>query len=299
MLSIFLELIPLSIMQGLILSLPATGIMISFRLFNTADLTPEGTFTLGAAITGVCLSLQLSLPLTLLYVIIGCGSVGALSRYISHTLNIDPLLSGIIILTMLFTVYLRIMGTSNLPLFDAPNLFIKNADDSLNYVIACAFVIIPLIGLYGYLKTYSGLIFLATGKNPILCKSYGFSPLNFGLIAGGLASIFSGIGGSLMAQYQEFADVNMGIGILVQALASLMIGEVLLPPQSMLRQLIAPIIGSIAYQIISAFIISLGLTPTDLKLMTGVLVLAVIFMRHHNIAFFNRLATSKPKGGKS
>ncbi|QOL19285.1 ABC transporter permease [Candidatus Bodocaedibacter vickermanii] len=279
MLSIFLELIPLSLMQGLILSLPATGIMISFRLFNTADLTPEGTFTLGAAITGVCLTMELSQPLTLLCVIIGCGSVGALSRYISHTLKIDPLLSGIIILTMLFTVYLRIMGTSNLPLFDTQSLFLKNAEDSLNYVIASAFVVLPLITLYGYLKTYSGLIFLATGKNQTLCKSYGFSPLSFGLIAGSLASIFSGIGGSLMAQYQEFADVNMGIGILVQALASLMIGEVLLSPHTMLRQLIAPIIGSIAYQVISAFIISMGLTPTDLKLMTGVLVLTIIFIR--------------------
>ena len=279
MLSIFLELIPLSIMQGLILSLPATGIMISFRLFNTADLTPEGTFTLGAAITGVCLSMQLSLPLTLLCVISGCGVIGALSRYISHTLKIDPLLSGIIILTMLFTVYLRIMGTSNLPLFDASSLFLKISEDSLNYLIASAFVVLLLIALYGYLKTYSGLIFLAAGKNANLCKSYGFSPLKFGLIAGSLASIFSGIGGSLMAQHQEFADVNMGIGILVQALASLMIGEVLLSPNTLLRQLIAPIIGSIAYQIISAFIISMGLTPTDLKLMTGVLVLVVIFIR--------------------
>lgn len=88
MLSIFLELIPLSIMQGLILSLPATGIMISFRLFNTADLTPEGTFTLGAAITAVCLSMQVSLPLTLLCVIIGCGGIGALSRYISQSLRL-------------------------------------------------------------------------------------------------------------------------------------------------------------------------------------------------------------------
>jgi putative ABC transport system permease protein len=282
MLSIFLELIPLSIMQGLILSLPATGIMISFRLFNTADLTPEGTFTLGAAITGLCLSLQLPMYITFVAVIIGCGIIGALSRYISHTLNIDPLLSGIIILTMLFTVYLRIMGTSNLPLFDANSIFFKDGTEGLNYLTTLAFVIFPLIGLYAYLKTYSGLIFLAAGKNPILCKHYGFSPLTFGLIVGCLASIFSGIGGSLMAQHQEFSDVNMGIGILVQALASLMIGEVLLSPHTLVRQLIAPIIGSIVYQLLSAVIISSGLTPTDLKLMTGVLVLSVIFIRQRS-----------------
>lgn len=269
-------------MQGLILSLPATGIMISFRLFNTADLTPEGTFTLGAAITGICLSIQLSLPLTFLCVIIGCGLIGVVSRFISHALKIDPLLSGIIILTMLFTVYLRIMGTSNLPLFDTSSIFLKNSDDFINYGIASAFVIVPLIGVYGYLKTYSGLIFLAAGKNPTLCNYYGFSPLKFSLIAGSLASIFSGIGGSLMAQHQEFSDVNMGVGILVQALASLMIGEVLLTPRTMLRQLIAPIVGSIVYQVISALIISLGLAPTDLKLMTGALVLAVIFIQRRS-----------------
>jgi putative tryptophan/tyrosine transport system permease protein len=282
MLSIFLELIPLSIMQGLILSLPATGIMISFRLFNTADLTPEGTFTLGAAITGLCLSLHLPLYVTFVAVIVGCGMIGALSRYISHTLNIDPLLSGIIILTMLFTVYLRVMGTSNLPLFDENSIYFKDGTEGFNYLITSAFVVFPLMGLYAYLKTYSGLIFLAAGKNPILCKYYGFSPLIFGLVAGCLASIFSGIGGSLMAQYQEFSDVNMGIGILVQALASLMIGEVLLSPHTLLRQLIAPIVGSIVYQLISAVIISVGLTPTDLKLMTGVLVLSVIFIRQRS-----------------
>ena len=102
-----------------------------------------------------------------------------------------------------------------------------------------------------------------------------------------------------MAQYQEFSDVNMGIGILVQALASLMIGEVLLSPYTILRQLLAPIIGSIAYQIISAFIISLGLTPTDLKLMTGVLVLTIIFIRQRNIASYRLLAFSVKKGRKS
>ena len=279
MLSIFLELIPLSIMQGLILSLPATGIMISFRLFNTADLIPEGTFTLGAAITGMCLSLQFPLYITFIAVFVGCGTIGALSRYISHVLKIDPLLSGIIMLTMLFTVYVRIMGTSNLPLFDSASVFYKDGSESLNYFIILTFAIFPVIALYAYLKTYSGLIFLAVGKNPTLCKYYGFSPLTFGLISGSLASIFSGIGGSLMAQYQEFADVNMGIGILVQALASLMMGEVLLSPQTALRQLIAPIVGSIAYQLIAAFIISAGLTPTDLKLMTGALVLTVIFIR--------------------
>jgi|GEM_PF-2312210 putative ABC transport system permease protein len=284
MLNIFIELIPLSIMQGLILSLPATGIMISFRLFSTADLTPEGTFTLGAAITGLCISLHLPLYVTFAAVIIGCGIIGALSRYISHSLNIDPLLSGIIILTMLFTVYLRIMGTSNLPLFDTTTIFFKDGEEGLNYLITSAFVVFPLMGLYTYLKTYSGLVFLAAGKNPTLCKHYGFSPLTFGLISGSLASIFSGIGGSLMTQYQEFSDVNMGIGILVQALASLMVGEVLLSPRTLLRQLFAPAIGSVVYQLISAVIISSGLTPTDLKLMTGVLVLSVIFVRQRSYA---------------
>jgi putative ABC transport system permease protein len=276
MMSIFIDLIPLSFMQGLILSLPAMGIMVSFRLFNTADLTPEGTFTLGAAITGLCLSLHLPLYVTLFSVIIGCGLVGALSRYITHLLKIDPLLSGIIVLTMLFTVYLRVMGTSNLPLFEAPTLFVKDATHPLNYAIALGCVILTMLGLLGYLHTHHGLIFRAAGENPTLCKQYGFSPLKMGLVAGSVASAFSGIGGSLMAQYQEFADVNMGIGVLVQALASLMLGEVILGTHTLIRQLMAPIIGSIIYQLVSAFIISLGLAPTDLKLMTGVLVLSII-----------------------
>lgn len=263
-------------MQGLILSLPALGIMVSFRLFNTADLTPEGTFTLGAAITGLCLTLQLPLYLTIVSVILGCGLIGAFSRYITHLLKIDPLLSGIIVLTMLFTVYLRVMSTSNLPLFDASTLFVNDATHPVNYFIAFGFVVLPMLGLFGYLHTHHGLVFQAAGENPTLCRQYGFSPLNMGLIASFLASAFSGIGGSLMAQYQEFADVNMGVGVLVQALAALMLGEVIVGNQTLLRQLVAPIVGSIIYQLVSAFIISLGLAPTDLKLMTGVLVLSII-----------------------
>lgn len=283
MLNTFLQLVPLSLMQGIILSLPAMGIMLSFRLFNTADLTPEGTFTLGAAISGLCLSLQLPLYLAFIYVIIACGIVGALNRFISHTLKVDPLLSGIIILTMLFTVYLRLMGTSNLPLFDTEGIFLKDSNNLINFSIAILFTALVFVGLYGYFKTNAGLIFLTAGKNPELCTYYGFSPLKFGLLAGGLSSIFSGLGGSLMAQYQEFSDVNMGIGILVQALASLMIGEVLIGPKTILRQLLAPILGSIVYQLISAFIISLGLAPTDLKFMTGLLVLFIIAIRHRSL----------------
>lgn len=295
MLNVFIDLIPLSLMQGLILSLPAMGIMVSFRLFNTADLTPEGTFTLGAAITGLCLTLQLPLYLTLLCVLTGCGFVGTLTRYITHLLKIDPLLSGIIVLTMLFTVYLRVMGTSNLPLFDASTLFLKDRLHFLNYVIALGFVTIPILGLLVYLHTHHGLVFQATGENPTLCKLYGFSPLKMGLIASSLASAFSGIGGSLMAQYQEFADVNMGIGVLVQALASLMLGEVILGTQSLTRQLLAPVVGSIIYQLVSAFIISLGLSPTDLKLMTGVLVLSIIGIQHG----LKRNGAHAPRVGKS
>lgn len=283
MLNTFLQLVPLSLMQGIILSLPAMGIMVSFRLFNTADLTPEGTFTLGAAITGICLSLQVPLHLAFIYVIIACGSIGALNRFISHTLKVDPLLSGIIILTMLFTVYLRIMGTSNLPLFDTEGIFLKDSNNLINFSIAILFAALIFIGLYGYFKTRAGLIFLAAGKNPELCTCFGFSPLKFGLLASGLSSICSGLGGSLIAQYQEFSDVNMGIGILVQALASLMIGEVLIGPKTIFRQLLAPILGSIVYQLISAFIISLGLAPTDLKFMTGLLVLLIIAIRHRSI----------------
>jgi putative ABC transport system permease protein len=282
MLTIFINLIPLSVLQGLILSLPAIGIMISFRLFNTADLTPEGTFTLGAAITGLCLSTHVPIPLTLLLVIVCCGMVGILNPLISRFLKIDSLLSSIIVLTMLFSIYLRVMGTSNLPLFDAESLFLKDSNSVWNYILTGVCVCLVVIIVRGYFKTYSGLVLLAVGKNPQLCHSYGFSPLMFSLSVGAVASICSGIGGSLMAQYQEFADVNMGIGIAIQALASLMIGEVLIGTYTLLRQLMAPVLGSVMYQLIAALIISIGLSPTDLKLMTGILVLMIIAFRRGN-----------------
>ncbi len=268
-------------MEGLILSLPAMGIMVSFRLFNTPDLTPDGTFTLGACITAVLVSLGAPLPLVFLIVALSCGLVGAFNRFISYSLNIHPLLAGIIVLTMLFSVYFRIMGTSNIALFEYNMLFAKTDEYFGNYAIALAACLMTFTGLHLYFKTNSGLVFRAMGQTPELGKGYGFSHLKFSLLAGTLTSTLTGISGSLMAQSQEFVDVNMGIGILVQALASMMIGEVIIGAHTLFRQLLAPAIGALIYQFIASFIISLGLPSTDLKLMTGVIVITVIGLRRY------------------
>ena len=269
-----MALVPTGIAQCLVLSLVAIGVMIPFRLINFPDLTAEGAYPLGGAL---CAYLILSgcppLLATLLASLAG-GVLGIGTALIHLRFRVNTLLAGIILSTMVYSINLRIMGKPNLALFENATLF-SNLLDIISYKILFLLALNACIifFLYRYLMTEKGLRLRAVGLNPLFAERQGISLSPYILLGLFLGNALSSFAGSLMVQIQQYADVGMGVGIVIHALAALMIGESIIGTQTFFRQLLAPLIGAIIYQQIQGLAISCGLAPSDLKFMTGFIVL--------------------------
>lgn len=265
------DLIHTGFIQGIILTLIAFGIMIPFRFLNFPDLTAEGAYPLGAASCSVLILSGMHPFWATLVALFLSGIMAIGTAQITLRLNVNSLLAGIILSTMAYSINLKIMGKPNLALFENDATFFSAFNLSM-------LVSICVILFFLFLKTDFGLRFRAIGLNPHFAKRSNIcveTYTRFGLfIAGGLY----GLAGSLMAQMQQFVDVGMGVGIVIHGLASLMVGESILGNHTLLRQLIAPVLGSIVYQQIQGIVLSLGLQPSDLKLFTGIIVLFVLYM---------------------
>jgi putative ABC transport system permease protein len=182
---------------------------------------------------------------------------------------------------MLYSIDIRIMGKPNIPLFtydDLFSIFLGNWSRSLGARIAFtgAIVIICTTALYCFLKTEMGLALRAVGASQSMARAQGLSVSYYVVLGIGIAGALSALGGSILAQNQSFADVNMGFGVLVNGLASLIVGEQLIGRQTLARQLAAPLVGAIVYYQVVSFALALGMQPSDLKLLTGLFVLALL-----------------------
>lgn len=270
-----IELFQTGLLHGLILAIIAFGIMIPFRLLNFSDLTAEGAYPLGGAVCSAILTYGIHPILATLGAMLSAGIMGLCTSQITLRLKVNSLLSGIILSTMVYSINLRIMGKPNISLFNnaASNLGI------LDIIMILAICIIPLLL---FLYTDFGLRFRATGINPNFAKRNDISinkHTNLGLFIAG--SMF-GLAGSLIVQIQQYMDIGMGVGIIIHALASLMIGEAIVGNNTIPKQLIAPIIGAILYQQIQGIALASGLAPSDLKFFTGSIILIVIFIQRSN-----------------
>jgi len=282
MFQIFFELIPAGILQSLILSLVALGVMIPFRLINFPDLTAEGAYPLGGAL---CASLLIAgvnpIVATVLASVAG-GMLGLSTALIHLRFKVNTLLAGIIVSTMIYSVNLRLMGKPNLALFseNTTTLFSSIEFLSVKILLLLAINLIMMGLLYRFLLSEKGLRLRVVGLNPFVAKKQGVHLSQYiflGLFAGNLLNSFSG---SLMVQLQQYSDIGMGVGIVIHALAALMIGESILGSYTLLRQILAPFIGALIYQQIQGLVISLGFAPSDLKLVTGAIVLLAISYKH-------------------
>ncbi|AIF80583.1 ABC transporter permease [endosymbiont of Acanthamoeba sp. UWC8] len=277
MISVFIDLLPSGLQQGLLLAIVATGIAIAFRLLNFADLTPEGTYTLGGSVYASLIILGVNPILATTIAVLFGGLIGIITAFLHIRLKIDTLLAGIILSTMLYSVNLRLMGKPNIALFDQHNLF-SCFPQTLLFKISLLLLICLIIAAlsYFFLNTEKGLRFRSVGLNPEFAEKQGTNVnlyIMLGLFAGnGLASL----AGSLTVQVQEYADIGMGIGIVIHALAALMIGESVIGNDSMLKVVSAPIIGALIYQQIQGLALAIGFAPSDLKLVTGLIVLITL-----------------------
>lgn len=267
------ELIHTGVVQGLLLAFVAFGIMIPFRLLSFPDLTSEGSYPLGGAITALFLINSMpSLYATLLGALAG-GIAGILTGLIHLRLKVNTLLAGIIVSTMIYSVNLHLLGTPNVALFDVLPVFASSA--------LCLFgmQILLIIFFFGFLHTEIGLRFYAVGLNPLFASKQNFSITFYTLLGLFIGNAFIALAGSLVIQIQSYMDIGMGVGIVIHALAALMIGESLIRPNSLFRQMIAPFLGALVYQQIQGLVLYLGMPPSDLKLLTGMIVLMILFIR--------------------
>jgi putative ABC transport system permease protein len=272
------ELILTGTLQGLALALVAYGVMVPFRLLNFPDLTSEGAYPLGGAIFSSALLFEIHPIIAMAIASVSAGIIGIGTAIVHLRLKVNTLLAGIILSTMLYSINLRIMGKPNIALFDLPILFSNNADIT-KILFLCAIIITLVAPLALFLRTEKGLRLRAVGFNPEFSNGKGICITNYTILGLFLANCYTGLAGSLIVQLQSYMDINMGVGIVIHALAALMIGECIIGNNTLNKQLLAPLIGALIYQQIQGISLTLGLAPSDLKLLTGIIVLGIISLR--------------------
>jgi putative ABC transport system permease protein len=272
-----------AILLGLAYCGMGLGIYITLRIFNIPDITTDGSFTLGASVTAALLSQQYPVVTALLISMIA-GSLSGFATGIIHTrLKINPLLSGILVMTALYSVNLSIMGRSNIPLINTANL-LQLTDwfqrEQYNWLILMTAIAFGLWSLISWLlKTDFGLSMRATGNSETMIRALGVNTGSMKVIGLMIANALTALSGFLVCQYQQFSDINMGIGIVIFGLGAVMMGESLLNAlriQSIPLRLAGVIAGCILFRIIIGAALTIGINPNWLKLVTAVIVLVVV-----------------------
>lgn len=285
---------------GTILALLAIGVYISFRIFAIADITVDGSLTFGAAVTGVLLVKYGVHPLLATSAGFLAGMIaGTVSGLLQTRFRINSLLAGILVMTALYSVNLRVMGRSNIPflgaatlstycerfgagLFGGPTteLFgwpVSSADLTV-FLLMSLLVALTALLLWAFLRTDIGTAMRASGDNPQMVRALGGNVEAYRVFGLALSNGLVGLAGSLWSQYQNFADAQMGIGMVVWGLASVIIGEALTGASSIGFAIVGAILGSILFRELVAIALSFGLNPNDLKLVTAVFVFAALIL---------------------
>jgi putative tryptophan/tyrosine transport system permease protein len=276
-----LRTIPISLEQGLAYGLVALGIVITFRILAFPDLTVDGSFPLGAAVVSRLIMEGVS-PIHGIFMAIICGFLaGCCTGFLNTKLKINSLLAGILMMTILYSVNLRIMGRSNIQLLTVNTLLtpLENLDINRFIPIIVFFFVVTLSMKFltdMFLNTQIGFAMRATGDNEQMIRTLGVNTDNMTVMGIGISNAFVALSGALVAQDQGFADVGMGIGMIVAGLASIIIGEALFGKRTVQRMTLAAIAGSIIYKLIISLGLRLGLAPSDLKMATGVMVILAL-----------------------
>jgi putative ABC transport system permease protein len=271
----------LSLDMGLIYGLVALGIYIPFRLIDFSDLTGDGSFVLGSVVCGILIQKNVN-PWIALVCASGCGALAGVTTGLLHTkLNIADLLSGILVGFILYSINLRIMGNvPNISLVDHTTLFSQFPSVPL-WGISLAIC----VGLSLVLKTNFGLALRSIGQNKSLAQTSGIHTGKMIIIGVALGNSLMALGGALFTQYQGFSDVSSGIGTVVIGLAAVMIGEKIFPSSSVTFRIFMCLAGSVLYRIIISLALHsdvLGLTSSDLNLITGLMVIGITSFPRNN-----------------
>jgi len=272
-----------AVQLALCLGAMAMGIFITMKIFNIPDITTDGSYTLGATVTAVLLTHNMQwyfvMPISM-----AAGALAGICTGLIHTkLKIDALLAGILVMTGLYSINLIILGRSNVPLINVHSIFSSVSffnNDIYNQLIG-GIIIITLLALLltWLLKTDFGIAMRATGNSASMTRAMGVNNDRMKITGLAMANSFTALSGYLVSQYSGYSDINMGIGIVITGLGSVLIADALrlwFNVTAIGIQILLVIAGSIIFQLILAFTISLGVDPNMLKLITALFVLLIV-----------------------
>ena len=283
-----------SLTMGLILALLAAGVLISFRILSFRDLTVDGSLALGGAVTAAMVASGRSPWVATICGALAGGAAGACTGLLATRLKVNPLLAGILVMTALYSVNLRVMGKSNIPLMDKPTVLtavqnLSGVDDHVQLglwsvpsqdlwtlIFIAVFVSAVIAGLVMYFRTQLGLAMRATGDNPDMIRALGVDVGWMTTLGLALSNSLIGLSGAFLVQYQGFADVQMGLGMVVWGVASVILGESLVGSRAVGFLMAGAVMGSVLFRLLVAIALRWGLNPNDLKLVTAVFVLIAL-----------------------
>ena len=276
--------------DGLVFSLMVMGILISYRILDFADLTCDGSVATGAAVATMAIVNGLPIPLALLLSFIAGVLAGMVTAAIHNKLKIPGLLAGILTMTMLYSINLRILGNkANVPLLRVetlysklPRIFSAFSPEWASLIGTLLVVLFVKILIDIFFRTDLGVSMGAMGGNEQMVISQGINPEMLKLMGIGLSNGLIALSGGMLAQYQGFADANLGQGMIVQGLAAIMLGEFLFSSNRISLLTLRAILGAIMYKALMFFGRKYGylihITPNDFKMLTGILVIASLFI---------------------
>lgn len=275
-----MQIIFMTLEVGLVYSIMAFGIFITFKVLNVPDLTVDGTYTLGAAI-GVVL-IQNNNPFLGIFGAFVFGAFfGGITAILNTKLKINAILSGILVMTGLYSINLRIMKQPSISIFNRVNIYSYFEfifGDYTKIIINLLFVLIMVAILYLFFKTQLGLALIATGDNENMVRASSINVDTMKIIGISIGNGLVAMSGALMVNYAGFADVSAGTGMMVVGIASIIVGEVIVGRYNLIICFIGVVVGAIVYRYILALAFDLGFKAGDLKLLSSLLIIIAVVL---------------------
>ena len=275
-----------AIEEGLLFSIVSMGVYITYKILDFPDLSVDGTYPLGAAITAVLHINGVNPWLAIIISAVGGAIAGGTTAFLHVKLKISNLMSGILVMIALYSVNLRVMGKSNTPLFSTKTIF-KNTNLKSIFIIIIMVVICKII-IDTFLKTKRGFLLIAVGDNEQVVSSLGINKNGVKVLGLMISNGLVGMAGAIQAQKYGYADVTMGQGIVVMGLATVVIGITIFGKLSLLKCTTLSILGAIIYKVAIAIALRVNFNPNDLKLITAIIVIIALASNNGIFKFKNK-----------
>ena len=266
--------------QSFIFSIMVMGVYITYRILNFPDLSADGSFTLGASVSAVLIIKGVNPHISLIIAMLAGGMAGAVTGFLNVKLKIKDILSGILVMVGLYSINLRVMGVSNLSLFNYGTIFSNKDSMIINLVILVLCAVLFTL----FFKTKLGYVMKGTGDNENMIISLGLDTGKIKILALSISNGMIALSGGILAQYQGFSDINMGTGTVVMGLASIVLAYSIFRNIPFLNASVLCIIGTFLYRTSIALSLKLGFNPSDLKLISAIIVIIALTFGNESIS---------------